>query len=85
MIGGIDEEYHVSADCLICDIWFKHWSVTPSSMNMLMPRSNCTTAVLDGKVVVASGMDGHMQVLSSTEFIDVVDLLEYAPLYYPLL
>ena len=84
VIGGIDNDYDATADCLIYDTWSKHWSVTPSSMDMLTPRHSFIAAVLDSKIVVAGGMDGDRQVLSSTEFIDIDDLLEYAPLHYPL-
>ena len=51
-------------------------------MDMLTPRRGFTAAVLNGKVFVVGGQDGRSQVLSSTEFIDVYDLLEYVPLHY---
>ena len=84
VIGGSNDDYDATADCLIYDTWSKHWSVTPSSMDMLTPRHSFIAAVLDSKIVVAGGTDGRRQVLSSTECIDIDDLLEYAPLHYPL-
>ena len=83
-IGGLNEDGYATADCLIYDIWSKHWSLTPLSMDMLTSRAICSAAVLDGKIVVAGGMSGYSRSLSSTEFIDIDDLLEYAPLHYPL-
>ena len=51
---------------------------------MLTPRFQFTAAVLDWKVVVAGGSDGDRKPIPSAEFIDINDLLEYAPLHYPL-
>ena len=84
MIGGWDAEYHATSDCLIYDIWSKHWSVTPSSMDMLTPRDHFTAVVLDGKIVVPGGADGGARPILSAESIDIDNLLEYAPLHYPL-
>ena len=84
MIGGVNADYVITADCLVYDIWSKHWSLTPSSVDMLTLRDNFTAVVLDGKIVVPGGLDGRAQVLSSTEFIDIDNLLEYAPLHYQL-
>ena len=53
-------------------------------MGMLTPRGYFTAAVLDGKIVVAGGDDGDARPALSTEFIDIDNLLEYAPLHYPL-
>jgi len=53
-------------------------------MNTCKPREYFTAAVLDGKIVVAGGVDGRDQVLSPAGFIDIDNLLEYAPLHYPL-
>ena len=52
-------------------------------MHMITVRYFHTVAVLDGKIVVAGGecYDGG---LSSMECIDARDILEYAPLDYPL-
>ena len=43
-----------------------------------------TATVLDGKIVVAGGMDNDYKALASVECIDADALLEYAPLHYPL-
>ena len=43
-----------------------------------------TAAVLDGKILVAGGVDHDNNALASVECIDVDALLEYAPLHYPL-
>ena len=51
-------------------------------MNMITARGGHTAAVLGGKIVVAGG-DRDEQVLSSMECIDARDILEYAPLDYP--
>ena len=83
MIGGEDEEGEITAGCLIYDCLINQWSSTPSSMNMITARHDHTAALLDGKIVVAGG-DGGEQYLSSMECIDACDVLEYAPLDYPL-
>ena len=83
MIDGRDDEDEVTAGCLIYDCLINHWSSTPASMNMITARKSHTAAVLDGKVVVTGGYDGR-QSLSSVECIDARDILEYAPLDYPL-
>mgnify|MGYP000889755771 CR=1 FL=1 len=82
MIGGEDEDYNSSAGCLIYDCSINRWSSTPASMNMITARYLHTAAVLDGKIVVAGGSSGRR--LSSMECIDARDILEYAPLEYPL-
>ena len=79
-IGGLNEDGYATADCLIYDIWSKHWSVTPSSIDMLTPRELFTAAVLDGKIVVAGGLGVELD----SECIAIDDLLEYAPLHFPL-
>ena len=77
-IGGWDEDSDVTADCLIYDIWSKDWSVTQPSIDILTRRDDDLTAdALDEKVVVAGGLDGKLD----SEFIDIDDLLEYAPLH----
>ena len=81
MIGRLDEYECVTADCLIYDIWSKHWSVTPPSVDILKPRADdLTAAVLDGKIVIVGGLGCE----PDSEFIYINDLLEYAPLHYPL-
>ena len=70
---------HASASCLI----YERWSSLPVSMNMNTTRRNHTAAVLDGKIVVAGGWVGRQR-LSSMMCIDGRDILEYAPLDYPL-
>ena len=89
LIGGEDEEEEATAGCLIYDCSINQWSSTPASINMITGRDYHTAAVLDGKVVVAGGAcyDGRLsdvRGLSSVECIDARDLLEYAPLDYPL-
>ena len=84
VIGGFNKDVNVTADCLIYDTWSKHWSVTPSSVYLLSPRHSFIAVVQDNKIVVAGGVDGQDQVLSSTEYIGIDNLLEYAPLHYPL-
>ena len=76
VIGGLNEEGKRTAGCLIYDCLINHWSSTSATMNMITARSCHTAAVLDGKIVVAGG--------GSMEFIDARDVLEYAPLNYPL-
>ena len=83
MIGGGDEDYNSSAGCMIYDCLINHWSSTLASMDMITARYNHTAAALDGKIVVAGGRRGR-RCLSSMECIDARDLLEYAPLDYPL-
>ena len=52
-------------------------------MNMITARYFHTAAAPDGKIVVAGGRRGRQR-LSSMECIDTRDVLEYAPLDYPL-
>ena len=83
LIGGYDDEDGTTAGCLIYDCSINRWSSTPASVNMISARHDHTAALLDGKIVVAGGeCDGSA--LSSMECIDVRDVLEYAPLDYPL-
>merc|ERR1712071_432809 len=84
MIGGLDDEGGKTAGCLIHDCSINQWCSTPASMDMITARNNHTAAVLDGKVGVASGCSSSGQVLSSMECIRARDVLEYAPLDYPL-
>ena len=85
MIGGLDDDFVVTADCLVYDIWSRNWSVTPPSIDMLTPRvNNFTVAVLDGKIIVAGGSDGDTRLIVTPECIDIDDVLEFAPLHYPL-
>ena len=79
MIGGYKEVVN-SAGCLIYDCLINQWSSTPASINMIIARISHTAAVLDGKIIVAGGSGG----VSSMECIDIQDVLEYAPLDYPL-
>ena len=74
----------VTASCLIYDIWCNHWSSAPAFMDMIDARACHTAAVLDGKIVVAGGINQDRNVLASVECIDADALLEYAPLHYPL-
>ena len=83
MIGGLDDEGGVSAGCLIYDYSINNWSSTPASMNMITARGCHTASVLDGKIIVAGGSSAE-QFLSSIECIDACDILDYAPLNYPL-
>ena len=83
VIGGLHEEGEATARCLIYNYSINHWSSTPDSMNMITARYYHTAAVLDGKIVVAGGCSDE-QFLSSIECIDARDILEYAPLEYPL-
>ncbi len=82
VIGGRDEG-GVSAGCLIYDCSINQWSSTPASISMITARYLHIAAVLDGKIVIAGGYNGS-QVISSVECIDAGDVLEYAPLDYPL-
>ena len=50
-------------------------------MNMITARYLHTTAVLDGKIIVAGGYNGA-QYLSSMKCIDARDIFEYVPLDY---
>ena len=83
LIGGLDDEYGATAGCLLYDCSINRWSSTPASTNMITARDGHTAAVLNGKVVVAGG-DGRGRRLSIMECIDARDILEYAPLDYPL-
>ena len=83
VIGGQDEEEEVTAGCLIYDCSINQWTSTPTLMHMITARYYNTAAVLDGKIVVAGGVN-RGQGLSSMECIDARDVLEYAPLDYPL-
>ena len=80
VIGGSDMAFRVTAGCLIYDIWCNRWSSTPASMDMNKAFSRHTAAVLDGKIVVAGGLDRDDNTLASVECIDADALLEYAPL-----
>ena len=83
VIGGRDDdEYGATAGCLIYDCSINQWSSTLAFMNMTTARYLHTAALLDGKIVVAGG-NGE-QFLSSMECIGARDILEYAPLDYPL-
>ena len=82
MIGGEGDEGKATAGCLIYDCSINNWSSTPACMNMITARYLHTAAVLDGKIVVAGGSGGRG--LSSMECIGTRDILEYAPLDYPL-
>ena len=82
-IGGRDKRGDKTAGCLIYDCSINQWSSTPASMNMITSRCYHTAAVLDGKIVVAGGWSGR-EYLSSMEWIDTRDILEYVPLVYPL-
>jgi len=84
VIGGKDKEGAVSASCLFYDIWCNRWSSTPPSMDMIKARRYPSATVLDGKIVVAGGVNRYNKVLASVECIDADALLEYAPLHYPL-
>ena len=82
VIGG-EVGARETAGCLIYDSSINQWSSTPVCMNMITARDSHTAALLDGKIVVAGGYsDG--QRLSSVECVDARDVLEYAPLDYPL-
>ena len=83
VIGGTDEDYRNHSGCLIYNCSINHWSSSPASMNMITSRCRHTAAILDGKIVVA-GSNGDRQCLSPMEYIDARDVLEYAPLDYPL-
>ena len=83
VIGGLDEEGEVTAGCLIYDCLINQWSSTPASMYMITARYNHTAAVLGGKIAVVGGNNDE-QCLSSVECIEARDVLEYAPLDYPL-
>ena len=84
VIGGKHGNNVMSAGCLIYDCSINQWNSTPASMNMITGRNFHTAAVLDRKIVVAGGVDSDGHCLSSMECIDVRDVLEYAPLDYPL-
>ena len=85
LIGGEnDEEGKITAGCLIYDCSINQWSSPPASMNMITARDSHTAALLDGMIVVAGGGDNNGYNLSSMECIDSHDILEYAPLDYPL-
>ena len=83
VIGGYDDEEEATAGSLIYDCSINRWSSTPASMNMITARVDHTASVLDGKIVVTGGGSGR-QSLSSVECIDARNVLEYAPLDYPL-
>jgi len=84
VIGGTDKDFRATASCLIYDIWCNRLSSTPASMDMIEARRGHTAAVLDGKIVVAGGIDRRGNALASVECIDADVLLEHAPLHYPL-
>ena len=83
VIGGRVERSDETAGCLIYDCSINEWSSTPASMNMITACYRHTAAVLDGKIVVAGGYNQE-QYISSMECINACDILEYAPLDYPL-
>jgi len=84
VIGGYDGNGAISASCLIYDIWCNRWSSTPASMDMIEARYCHTATVLEGKIIVAGGIDRDNNKLASVECIDADAMLEYAPLHYPL-
>ena len=74
-----------AANCFIYDRIFNRWSSTPMSMDMVTTRFKHTVAVLGEKIIVVGGRGGNFgKPLSSMEFIEAHDLLEYSPLNYPL-
>ena len=96
VIAGKDEDKNETAGCFIYDCSINQWSLTPASvdMNMITARESHGAAVLDGKIVVANGFGSSNsalhprfrgdRLLHSIECIDAHDILEYAPLDYPL-
>mmetsp|Transcript_10152 Transcript_10152/g.15218 ORF Transcript_10152/g.15218 Transcript_10152/m.15218 type:complete len:99 (+) Transcript_10152:121-417(+) len=84
-MGGCDEYGDVDGKCFIYDYWCNRWSSTPAAVhNVSVRRYFHTLAVLGDNIVVVGGRDGDGNELSSIKCIDVNDLLQYAPLYYPL-
>jgi len=84
VIGGNDQDWNVTASCLIFDFSSNRWSSTPASIDMIKFRISHAAAVLDDKIVVAGGEGQDENTLKSVECIDVHALLEYTPLHYPL-
>ena len=82
LIAGCCPNIRETAGCLIYDCSINRWSSTPASMNMITAPHRHTAAVLDGKIVVAGGRS-RGQFLSTMECIGACDVLEYAPLHYP--
>ena len=83
VIGGFDD-FHETAGCFIYNCSINQWSSTPASINMITSRRSHTAAILDGKIVVAGGRGSGVAGISSVECIEIHDILEYAPLDYPL-
>ena len=84
LIGGFNETKTAVASCCIYDCIFNQWAISaPKSIDMSTVRARHTAAVLDGKIIVAGG-ECQIKRLSSMEFIQIRDLLEFAPLIHPL-
>mmetsp|Transcript_8353 Transcript_8353/g.12374 ORF Transcript_8353/g.12374 Transcript_8353/m.12374 type:complete len:231 (-) Transcript_8353:65-757(-) len=81
VIGGVG--FSSQRSCFIYDSMFNCLSETPVSMNMNEDRINHSATVLEGKVVVHGG-SGRADCKYSTEYIKIQELLEYAPLFFPL-
>ena len=82
VIGGRDKIGPTAASFFIYDCIFNRWSSTSASFNMSTARHNHTAVELGGNVIAAGGLFNKR--LSSMESIEARDLLESAPLIYPL-
>mmetsp|Transcript_23621 Transcript_23621/g.35461 ORF Transcript_23621/g.35461 Transcript_23621/m.35461 type:complete len:369 (-) Transcript_23621:219-1325(-) len=81
--GRTDTATEPAKRCLIYDCIFNRWSSTPASI--VVSRIDHSVAVLDGKIIVAGGINrGYSRPFSSLKLICSQSLLEYAPLIYPL-
>lgn len=81
-IGGFCKMGRAVASCLIFDCIFNRWASTPAPIDMSTARGFHTAVVLDGNIIVA-GWHKEENV-SYMELISTRDLLEFAPVIYPL-
>lgn len=86
---------YLTVNCFIYDCFGNDWSTTPATMQIFEECYDHTASVLGGKIVVAGGYSrfalenehgpySGSPYPSLVECMDIHDLLECAPLIYPL-
>ena len=83
VIGGCGENVIAAANCYIYDCIFNRWARRSVSIDMNTALGNHTAVALGGKITVAGGQN-DLKPLTSMEYIDTRDLLNFVPLVYPL-